>query len=310
MAIVVVTGGAGFIGSHLAERLLKDGHQVRIIDDLSSGKPENLAYLRALNGDLHITRATIADFDVIRPIFTHADYVLHHAAVISVPYSVDHPQETHAVNVTGMLNILMASREAGVKRVIYASSSAVYGDNDRPIQTENDPLTPISPYGVTKMMGENYMQMFYRLYGVETVCFRYFNVFGARQDPSSAYAAVIPKFTAKMKRGESPTIFGTGEATRDFTHVDNIVHANILATTAPDVAGGIFNIATGMRISVNDLVHMLNHILETSIQPIYAPPRTGDILHSCADIRLATKKLNFTPIIGFEAGLRQTVAYF
>ncbi|MCL4255333.1 MAG: SDR family oxidoreductase [Anaerolineae bacterium] len=310
MAIFIVTGGAGFIGSHLAERLLKDGHQVRIIDDLSSGKSENLAHLRALNGDLHITYATIADFDTIRPIFAHADYVLHHAAVISVPYSVDHPQETHAVNVTGMLNILMASREAGIKRVIFASSSAVYGDNDRPLQSENDPLAPISPYGITKMMGEQYMQMFYRLYGLETVCFRYFNAFGARQDPSSAYAAVIPKFIAKMKQGEAPTIFGTGEATRDFTHVDNIVHANILATTAPDVAGGIFNIATGMRISVNDLVQTLNRILGTSIQPIYAPPRAGDILHSCADVRLATEKLNFIPIIDFETGLRQTVAYF
>ena len=310
MAIYIVTGGAGFIGSHLAERLLKDGHQVRIIDDLSSGKSDNLAYLSTLNGDLHITRATIADYDTIRPVFTHADYVLHHAAVISVPYSVDHPQETHAVNVTGMLNILMASREAGIKRVILASSSAVYGDNDRPIQTEHDPLAPISPYGVTKMMGEQYMQMFYRLYGIETVCFRYFNAFGARQDPSSAYAAVIPKFIAKMKQGEAPTIFGTGEATRDFTHVDNIVHANILATTAPDVAGGIFNIATGMRISVNDLVQTLNHILGTSIQPIYAPPRAGDILHSCAGIRLATEKLNFTPIIDFETGLRQTIPHF
>lgn len=310
MAIYVVTGGAGFIGSHLAERLLKDGHQVRIIDDLSSGKSDNLAHLRTLDGDLHITIASITDFDAIRPVFTDADFVLHHAAVISVPYSLDHPQHTHAVNVTGTLNVLVASHEAGIRRVIFASSSAVYGDNDRPLQSEGDPLAPISPYGVTKMMGEQYMQMFYRLYGLETVCFRYFNVFGARQDPSSAYAAVIPKFIAKMKYGEAPTIFGTGEATRDFTHIDNIVHANILATTAPDVAGGIFNIATGMRVSVNVLCHTLNQILGASIQPIYAPPRPGDILHSCADVRLARATFNFSPLVDFETGLRRTIPYF
>lgn len=310
MAIYVVTGGAGFIGSHLAERLLKDGHQVRIIDNLSSGKSDNINYLRALNGDLHIHITTITDLDAIRPIFTHADYVLHHAALISVPYSVVHPHEAHDINVTGTLNVLSAAHQAGVKRVIFASSSAVYGDNDRPLQAEHDPLAPISPYGITKMIGEQYMQMFYQLYGVETVCFRYFNVFGTRQDPSSAYAAVIPKFIAKMKHGEAPTIFGTGEATRDFTHVDNIVHANLLATTAPDVVGGIFNIATGNRVSVNDLVATLNRVLGTQITPIYAPARAGDILHSCADVRLANQKLNFMPIMDFEAGLRQTIAQF
>ncbi|MDX2074936.1 MAG: NAD-dependent epimerase/dehydratase family protein [bacterium] len=309
MAIFVITGGAGFIGSHLAERLLKEGHTVRIIDNLLTGKPENIALLRALTGDLHIYSVSITDFKAIRPVFVGADYVLHYAAVVSVPYSVAHPRETHDVNVTGTLNVLIASHEAGVKRVIFASSSAVYGDDTRTIQAEAGIFEPISPYGVSKWIGEIYMGAFYRQYGLETVCFRYFNVFGSRQDPASQYAAVIPKFIAKMKAGESPTIFGTGEATRDFTHIDTVVQANLLATTAPNAVGKVLNIATGTRVSVNDLVNTLNRILGKNITPIYAPARAGDILHSCADIELARRTLGFAPLLDFEAGLRKTIGH-
>lgn len=307
MAIYIVTGGAGFIGSHLAERLLKDGHAVRIIDDLTTGKSENLAYLRSLNGDLEVHQVSITDDESIRPIFHHADYVLHHAAIVSVPYSVSHPKETHDVGVTGTLNILLASHDAGIKRVIFASSSAVYGDDTRPIQSEDAHPKPISPYGTAKWVGEIYMNAFYRQYGLETVCFRYFNVFGTRQDLTSPYAAVIPKFIAKMRADESPIIFGTGEATRDFTHVDNIIHANILATTAPNVAGMVMNIATGMRVSVNELVNTLNQVMGKKIIPNYAPARTGDILHSCADVNIAKNALGFAPVISFEDGLRQII---
>ncbi len=310
MAIFVITGGAGFIGSHLAERLLKEGHTVHIIDNLLTGKPENLTLLSALNGDLHIHSISTTDFKAIRPVFAGADYVLHYAAVVSVPYSVAHPRETHDVNVTGTLNVLIASHEAGVKRVIFASSSAVYGNDARTIQAEAGIFEPISPYGVSKWIGEIYMGAFYRQYGLETVCFRYFNVFGSRQDPTSQYAAVIPRFIAKMKAGESPTIFGTGEATRDFTHIDTIVEANLLATTAPNAVGQVLNIATGTRVSINDLVNTLNRILGKNIAPIYAPARAGDILHSCADIELARTTLGFTPLLDFEAGLRQTIGYF
>ncbi|HRF96788.1 MAG TPA: NAD-dependent epimerase/dehydratase family protein [Aggregatilineales bacterium] len=310
MAIFVITGGAGFIGSHLAERLLKEGHTVRIIDNLLTGKSENIALLSAINGDLHIHTVSITDFKAIRPVFIGADYVLHYAAVVSVPYSVAHPRETHDVNVTGMLNVLIASHEAGVKRVIFASSSAVYGNDTRTIQAEAGVFEPISPYGVSKWIGEIYMGAFYRQYGLETVCFRYFNVFGSRQDPASQYAAVIPKFIAKMKAGESPTIFGTGEATRDFTHIDTVVQANLLATTAPNVVGKVMNIATGTRVSVNDLVNTLNRILGKNITPIYAPARAGDILHSCADIELARTTLGFEPLLDFEAGLRKTIGAF
>jgi len=307
MAIYIVTGGAGFIGSHLAERLLKDGHTVRVIDNLFSGKSENLAYLRRLNGNLEIAQISVTDFDAIRPLFTHADYVLHHAAIVSVPYSLANPKITHDVSVTGTLNVLLASHEAGIKRVVFASSSAVYGDDNRPIQSEDAIPKPISPYGVSKWIGEIYMNTFYHQYGLETICFRYFNVFGKRQDPSSQYAAVIPKFIAKMQANESPIIFGTGEATRDFTHVDNIVHANILATTAPNIAGTVMNIATGNRISINELVGTLNRVMSKNIMPQYAPPRAGDILHSCADITLARQKLAFQPVIDFELGLSQII---
>jgi UDP-glucose 4-epimerase len=307
MAIYVITGGAGFIGSHLAERLLTDGHTVRIIDNLFSGKADNITMLRAINGDLEFHDISITDQKAIRPVFAGADYVLHHGAVVSVPYSLSHPHETHEVNVTGTLNVLMASHEAGVKRVILASSSAVYGDDTREIQSEEAYPQPISPYGVAKWMGEIYMGAFYRQYGLETVCFRYFNVFGTRQDPASQYAAVIPKFIAKMRADEQPMIFGTGEATRDFTHVDNIVHANILATTAPNVVGKALNIATGMRVNINDLVAMINQAMGKSITPIYAPTRAGDILHSCADITLAHNLLGFSPIRSFEDGLRQVI---
>lgn len=309
MAVYVVTGGAGFIGSHLAERLLKDGHTVRIIDNLFSGKQENLDMLARLNGDLTIYQTSITDLDAIRPAFAHADYVLHHAAIVSVPYSLSHPQQTHEVCVTGTLNILMASREAGIKRVIFASSSAVYGDDTRHIQTEDAPLRPISPYGIAKWMGEIYMESFYHLYGLETVCLRYFNVFGTRQDPASHYAAVIPKFISAMSKDEAPTIFGTGEATRDFTHIENIVHANLLATTAPDVAGQVMNIATGARVSVNDLVTHINRILGKQIVPIYAPPRPGDILHSCAGVARAETLLGFMPIVNFSFGLEKTITH-
>lgn len=306
----IVTGGAGFIGSHIAERLLKDGHRVRVIDNLLTGNPDNLTYLQSLDGDLEIHEVSIADLDKLQPIFAGVDYVFHQAALPSVPRSVESPLETHEHCVTGTLNVLIAARDNGIKRVVYAASSSAYGDQEGDFKVETMTPAPISPYGVAKLAGEYYLQAFYHSYGLETVALRYFNVFGARQDPNSAYAAVIPKFTALMLEGKQPMIYGDGTQSRDFTYIDNVVHGNLLATTAKDAPGETINLATGGQIVLNELVDKLNVILGTDLAPIHADERQGDIKHSRADVDKAGELLGFEPLVSFDEGLRRTVDWY
>ena len=306
----VVTGAAGFIGSHIAERLLRDGERVRVIDNLLTGKQEHLDFLKALNGDLSITVGDITALPVMRQLCRGADFLLHQAALPSVPRSLADPLETHHHCVTGTLNTLLAARDAGVKRVVYAASSSAYGDQAGESKRETMRPAPISPYGAAKLTGENYAAAFSHSFGLETVSLRYFNVFGPRQDPSSTYAAVIPKFITAMLRAERPTIFGDGKQSRDFTFVDNVAQGNLLACRAPRANGETINLAGGGRIVINDLVAQLNAILGTDLAPIYAEERPGDIKHSRADISLARDLLGFAPGVGFEEGLRRTVDWY
>ena len=306
----VVTGGAGFIGSHIAERLITDGHRVRVIDNLLTGNPDNLEFLKSLDGDLEITEGSIANLDTLQTLFKGVDVIFHQAALPSVPRSVANPLETHEHCVTGTLNVLVAARDNDVKRVVYAASSSAYGDQEGEQKVETMAPKPISPYGVAKLAGEFYLQAFYHTYGLETVALRYFNVFGRRQDPKSTYAAVIPKFITLMLEGERPTIYGDGEQSRDFTYIDNVVYGNLLASTAEKAPGETINLATGGQIVLNELVDKLNGILGTDLPPIHGDPRTGDILHSRADIEKAGELLGFEPIVDFDEGLRRTVDWY
>jgi nucleoside-diphosphate-sugar epimerase len=303
----VITGGAGFIGSHLAERLIRDGQRVRVIDNLITGKRANLA---SLNGDVEFHEVSITDLEALRPIFKGADYVLHQAALPSVPRSVDDPMTTHQINVTGTLNVLIAARDAGVKRVAYAASSSAYGDVEAEYKTEDLPPRPLSPYGVSKLAGEYYCKAFTAVYKLETVALRYFNVFGPRQDETSQYAAVIPKFVAALSRGQAPLIYGDGSQSRDFTYIDNVVHGNLLALTAPDAAGQMMNLATGGRVTLLELVEKLNALMGTNIAPAHAPPRPGDIKHSRAGVDKARDLLDFSPVVDFDTGLARTVQWY
>lgn len=306
----VVTGGAGFIGSHIAERLIREGHTVRVIDNLLTGKPENLDYLRSLDGDLTIYESSITDLESLRPVMDSAEVVFHQAALPSVPRSIEDPLETHEHCVTGTLNVLIAARDAGVRRVVYAASSSAYGDQPGDYKVETMNPDPISPYGAAKLMGEYYCRVFTEAYGLETVALRYFNVFGARQDPTSTYAAVIPKFITMMLQDQRPTIFGDGTQTRDFTYIDNVVHGNLLASEAPDAAGQMMNLATGGQISLLDLVNNLNDILGTDLAPLHLDERPGDILHSRAGIERAIELLDFSPVVDFHEGLKRTVDWY
>jgi len=306
----VVTGAAGFIGSHIAERLLRDGARVRVIDNLLTGKCENLDFLKSLGGDLSITIGSITEGDIMREICRGADYVLHQAALPSVPRSIAAPLETHKHCVTGTLNVLIAARDAGVRRVVYAASGSAYGDQAGATKVEAMLPAPISPYGAAKLIGEYYAAAFCHSYGLETVSLRYFNVFGPRQDPTSTYAAAIPKFISSMLRGEQPAIYGDGEQTRDFTYVENIVRGNLLACAAPDAVGETINLATGGQVAVNHLVAQLNKILGTDLAPIHAAERPGDIKHSRVDIAKARHLLGFAPTVSFEEGLRRTVDWY
>lgn len=302
----VVTGGAGFIGSHLVERLINGGHRVRVVDNLSTGKRDNLRHLSGF--EFH--EVSVTDLAALMSIFKGVDYVLHQAALPSVPRSVDDPLGTNEQCVTGTLNVLLAARDAGVKRVVYAASSSAYGDAEGEFKHESLPPRPMSPYAVAKLAGEYYCQAFTECYGLETVCLRYFNVFGPRQDPMSKYAAVIPLFMTLMLRGERPTIYGDGEQSRDFTYIDNIVHGNLLAAKAPAAAGQVMNLATGGRIDLLELVDKLNRLLDTHIEPIHMPERPGDIKHSRASIDRAGELLGYEPVVDFEAGLAQTLAWY
>ncbi len=306
----IVTGGAGFIGSHLAERLLKEGQRVRIIDNFSTGKRANVAQLAALNGDLQVHEVSITDRAVLPPIFAGVDYVFHQAALASVPRSVDDPIATNDANVNGTLNVLLAARDAGVRRVVYAASSSAYGEVTADYQVETMEPHPLSPYGVSKLAGEYYCQAFTHVYGLETVALRYFNVFGPRQDETSQYAAVIPKFITAMMAGKQPTIYGDGEQSRDFTFIDNVVHGNLLALKAPGVEGEVMNLALGGSVSLLELVDKINRQLGTSIAPIHTDPRPGDIKYSRADITKAVDLLDFAPVADFDTGLARTIAWF
>jgi nucleoside-diphosphate-sugar epimerase len=303
----IVTGGAGFIGSHLAERLLKDGHQVEIVDNLSTGKRANI---ERLQGDLEFHEVSITNLDALRPIFAGADTVFHQAALPSVPRSIDDPLATHESDLTGTLNVLIAARDAGVRRVVYAASSSAYGDIQGEFKTEDMAPHPLSPYGVAKLGGEYYCQTFNIVYGLETVCLRYFNVFGPRQDPTSQYSAVIPLFITQMLDGTAPTIHGDGQQSRDFTYIDNVVHGNLLASKAPKAVGQVMNLATGGRIDLLDLVEKINQTLGTTIQAHHVESRTGDIKHSRASIDKARALLDYEPIVDFDEGLARTIEWY
>jgi UDP-glucose 4-epimerase len=277
---------------------------------LLTGRQQNLDYLQTLNGDLEIFPVSITELDALRPAFVGGDYVYHQAALPSVSRSVENPLETHEHCTTGTLNVLIAARDADLKRVVYAASTSAYGETEAPVQDESLVPDPISPYAVAKLAAEYYCRSFTHVYGLETVCLRYFNVFGPRQDPTSHYAAAIPLFINLMLKGKTPTIYGDGEQTRDFTYVDNIVHGNLLASTAPDAAGTVMNLATGESVSVNALISALNRILGTNLDPIHAPERAGDIKFSRANIDRARDLLDFAPVVDFETGLARTVAWY
>jgi nucleoside-diphosphate-sugar epimerase len=306
----VVTGGAGFIGSHRARALVKQGRRVRIVDDLSTGQKQRIADLLADHGDLcEFREQDIRDLDAMADTFAGAEVVYHQAALPSVPRSVNDPVSSNAANVDGTLNVFVAARDAGVRKVVYASSSSVYGDSKELPKRESMPFNPLSPYAITKCVGEMYGRVFSSLYGLGTVGLRYFNVFGPAQDPTSQYAAVIPKFITRMLKGESPIIYGDGEQSRDFTVIENVVVANQCA--ARSAASGIaVNIACGERYTLNQLVAQLNEILDTRIEPVYDDPRPGDVKHSQAGIERAAEAIGFSPEVGFEEGLRATVDFF
>jgi UDP-N-acetylglucosamine/UDP-N-acetyl-alpha-D-glucosaminouronate 4-epimerase len=303
----VVTGGAGFIGSHLVERLVRDGCVVRVVDNFSSGKRSNLSHIQ---GAFVLHKASITDRKALDAAFAGADYVLHQAALPSVPRSIDDPMTTHDYNVTGTLNVLLAARDAGVKRVVYAASSSAYGDIEGDFKVETMSPRPLSPYGVSKLAGEYYCQVFTEVYGLETVALRYFNVFGPRQDETSQYSAVIPLFITALLRGKPPVIYGDGLQSRDFTYIDNVVHGNLLAARAPHASGRVMNLATGGEVSLLELVDKLNRLLGTAVQPTHAADRPGDIKHSRAGTDKARDLLDYQPIVDFDTGLARTVEWY
>jgi nucleoside-diphosphate-sugar epimerase len=306
MPVYVVTGGAGFIGSHLVEALVARGATVRVADNLSTGKRENLAHVPGVDllvGDL-------ADSGFARQAVDGAEYVLHQAAIPSVPRSVADPVASHRANVDATLNVLVAARDAGVRRVVYAGSSSAYGDTPTLPKHEDMPTAPLSPYALQKLVGEQYGQLFTALYGLETVTIRYFNVFGPRQDPSSPYSGVISLFIRALVEGRPPTIYGDGGQTRDFTYVANVVDGVLRACEVPGVAGQVFNVATGGRISLNELYDALRAIVGGGPAPVYAAPRAGDVRDSQADISRAETALGYEPIVPLDEGLRRTIAWW
>jgi nucleoside-diphosphate-sugar epimerase len=304
LANFLVTGGAGFIGSHTSEELVRRGHRVRVVDNFATG------YERNIRQGVEFVKGDLADAVVAAAAVAGMDYVVHQAAIPSVPRSVDRPVESHRANVDATLNLLIASRDAGVKRLVFAGSSSVYGDTEVLPKAETMPTNPLSPYALQKLMGEKYGQMFTRLYGFETVTTRYFNVFGPRQDPGSPYSGVISLFIKALHEGARPVIYGDGEQTRDFTYVTNVVDGVIRAAETPGVGGQVFNIATNSRISLNELLATLKKIFGSDVEPIYKEGRAGDVRDSQADIRKAEQLLGYRPIVGLEEGLRHTVKWF
>lgn len=307
MATYLVTGGAGFIGSHIVGALVKRGDRVRVLDNLSTGHRRNVelfgSKIEFIEGDL------VNSHDVERAL-NGVEVVFHEAALASVPRSVDAPLDTNASCVTGTVTLLDVARRIGTRRIVFAGSSSAYGDQPTPAKSEQLLPMPLSPYAAAKLAGEFYLQAFTATYGIETVIIRYFNVFGPRQDPKSQYAAVIPKFITEMLAGYRPTIFGDGKQSRDFTYIDNIVHGNLLAADAPDAVGHTINVACGESFDLLRLVDGINAALGTSLQPNFEPARAGDVRDSLADISLARKLLKYEPVIGFDEGLRRTVEYY
>ena len=300
----LVTGGAGFIGSNIVSVLVEKGYQVKVLDNFSSGKRENL---KGLEDDIELIEGDIRSYHIVQESLKDVDIVLHQAALPSVPRSIKDPITSNEVNINGTLNILEASVAAKVRRVIYASSSSVYGDNPQLPKHESMMTNPLSPYAVSKLSGEKYCSVFSRIYGIETIALRYFNVFGPRQDPSSQYSAVIPKFIKAINNNEQPVIYGDGEQSRDFTYVKNVVDANILASISDCDSGIVLNCAANGQITLNELVGHINKILGKNVSPIYEQPRAGDIKHSFADIHLAKTKINYNPSVSFEDGLKLTI---
>jgi UDP-N-acetylglucosamine/UDP-N-acetyl-alpha-D-glucosaminouronate 4-epimerase len=309
MALYLITGVAGFIGSSLACALLSRGEQVRGVDNFATGNRENI---KEVLGHIDFRKADILDLDAMHDACSGVDFVLHQAAIPSVPKSILDPLDSNQTNIDGTVNVLIAARDAKVKRVVFAASSAAYGDEPTLPKCEHMRPEPISPYAVGKLASEHYMVSFYRCYQLETVCLRYFNIFGPRQVPDSPYSGIMAKFTLQMMRGERPTINGDGEQGRDFTYVENAVSANLLALEAPaeKVAGRVFNVACGERHTVNKTFRILAELIDFKEPPIYAPPRTGDIRDSLADISAAREAFGYEPKIGFEEGLRWTVAWY
>ena len=303
----LVTGGAGFIGSNTVDELVRRGHNVVVLDNLSSGRKENLGGLR---GKIEILQSSVTDLDRLQEACRGVDYVLHLGARTSVPRSVIDPLETNRVNVDGTLNVLVAARDAKVKRVVFAGSSSVYGETPTLPKREDMPPSPISPYGLSKLAGEMYGQVFQRCYGLEFVSLRYFNVFGPRQDPGSAYSGVLSLFNAAVLDGTQPVVYGDGEQSRDFTYVGNVVEANLLACEAKRAAGLAINIGTGSRYTLNQTLALLEKITGRSAKANYAQPREGDIRDSQAEITLAKNVLGYHPRIGFEEGLKRTWEWF
>lgn len=304
---VLVTGGAGFIGSHITERLVELGHEVIVLDDLSTGREENIAHLRSR---ITFVKGSITDTALLQKVMQGVQVVFHEAALGSVPRSVEDPRTTHEVNITGTFTVLMAARDAGVKRVVYAASSSAYGDTPTLPKVETMLPNPLSPYAVSKLVGEYYCQVFTRVYGLETVSLRYFNVFGPRQNPHSQYAAVIPKFITAALNGEPLTVFGDGEQSRDFTYIDNVVQANLLAMESPHAVGKVYNIACGGRYTLNELIRQLEVIFGRKLEVQYLPPRAGDVKHSEASISEARRDLGYQVLVPFEDGLRHTVRWY
>ena len=311
-SVLVVTGGAGFIGSHLVERLLRDHPDacVRVLDNFSSGSETNLPFAAAAGERLQIVRGDIRDLPTVERVAAGAAVIFHQAAMRSVPRSVADPLGANDHNVNGTLNVLEAARRAGVKRVVYASSSSVYGDRPDLPKREDQPPAPISPYAVSKAAGEQYAAVWHRLYGVETIGLRYFNVFGPRQDPASEYAAVIPRFILWALTRAPLEIHGDGEQTRDFTYIDNVVEANCLAAAAPDAAGQAFNVGCGERVSLLQIATRLEELLGHPVARRHTPSRAGDVPHTLADIDRAKRLLRYTPLVPFDEGLRRTLDFF
>ena len=304
---ILVTGGAGFIGSHLTERLIELGHEVVVLDDLSTGREENLAHLQ---GRFRFVKGSITDLALLRELMPGIEVVFHQAALGSVPRSVEDPATTHEVNITGTFYVLLAAKEASVKRVIYAASSSAYGDTPTLPKVETMLPQPLSPYAVSKLVGEYYCQVFTRVYGLPTVSLRYFNVFGPRQNPRSQYAAVIPKFITAALKGEPLTVYGDGEQSRDFTYIENVVQANLLAMQSEAAVGKVYNVACGGRYTLNELIRQLRKVMDKHLEVQYLPPRAGDVRHSMASIEAAQHDLGYRVLVDFEEGLRRTVEWY